>query len=172
MKSVKKLAVAALLVIPTLAATVAFTQEDSRSRDREENFREYVTLLRGNIKAQRRDIITQLMQFDTGDAAKFWPVFDQYDAELNKFGDGRAELIIEYAKHYDNLTNDKADKLMSRAFELEAQRVTLKKKYFDIMKVSIGATQAAKFFLIENQMQHIIDLQISAELPIVQTASK
>lgn len=100
MKSVKKIVVAALLVIPTLAATVAFTREDSSSRDREENFREYVTLLRGNLKAQRRDIITQLMQFDTDDAA------------------------------------------------------------------------AAKFFLIENQMQHIIDLQISAELPIVQTPSK
>jgi hypothetical protein len=48
----------------------------------------------------------------------------------------------------------------------------LKKKYFDKMKTEIGATQSAKFFLIENQMQHIVDLQISAELPTVQTASK
>jgi hypothetical protein len=40
------------------------------------------------------------------------------------------------------------------------------------MKKAIGAGQAAKFYLIENQIQHIVDLQISAELPTVKTASK
>jgi hypothetical protein len=173
MKSAKILAVAALFVLPMLTAKIAFTQTQEDSfQTREQNFREYVTLLRGNIKAERRGIIKQLMQFDADDAAKFWPTFDQYDAELNKFGDGRAELIVEYARNYENLTDEQADKLMSKAFELEAQRAMLKKKYFDIMKTSIGAVQAAKFFLIENQMQHIVDLQISAELPVVQTASK
>jgi hypothetical protein len=47
----------------------------------------------------------------------------------------------------------------------------LKKKYFDKMKTTLSATQAAKFFLVENQIQHIVDLQISAGLPVVQTAS-
>jgi hypothetical protein len=41
---------------------------------------------------------------------------------------------------------------MSKALELEAERAMLKKKYFDIMKESIGAARAAKFFLIENQI--------------------
>lgn len=174
MKSAKPLLVAALFVVPTFAASVAFTQtqEDSSSQSREQNFREYVTLLRADVKTQRKGIITQLMQFDDADSAKFWPIFDQYDTELAKIGDGRLELIIDYAKNYENLSDAEADKLMSKAFELEAQRAMLKKKYFDKMKTEIGSTQSAKFFLIENQMQHIVDLQISAELPTVQTASK
>ena len=172
MKSTKKLVIAALFVAPVFTAAVAFTQEDSNKAAREQNLREYVTLLRADIKAQRRDIIKQLMDFDAIDSAKFWAEFDQYDAELTKIGVGRTELIIDYARHYDTLTGEQADKLMSRAFDLETQRALLKKKYFDKMKKSIGATQAAKFFLIENQMQHIIDLQIFAGLPVVQTASK
>jgi hypothetical protein len=171
MKSAKTFMTVALFVVPAFAASVAFTQ-DATFSEREQNFREYVTLLRADVKAERKGIITQLMQFDEADAAKFWPLFNQYDGELTKIGEGRTELIIDYAKNYENLTNEQADALMSKAFELEAQRAVLKKKYFDKMKTAISATEAAKFFLIENQMQHIIDLQISAELPTVQTASK
>ena len=80
-------------------------------------------------------------------------------------------ILVDYARKYENLTNEQADALMNKAFELEAQRATLKKKYFDRMKTALSATQAAKFFLVENQLQHIVDLQISAGLPVVQTAS-
>jgi len=170
MKSTKKLIVPVLLILPMLAASLGRTQEESFDA-REQNFRAYVTLLRADIKAQRKDIITAIMQFSDSDAAKFWPIFEQYDAELARIGDGRTQLIIDYARNYENLTDEEADRLMSKAFELEAQRATLKKKYFDKMKTALSATQATKFFLVENQMQHIVDLQISASLPVVQTAS-
>jgi hypothetical protein len=169
MKRAKAFVVVALFVVPVLLVSVAFTQ-DSSFQSRELNFREYMTLLRGDVKAERRNIITQMMQFDDQEAAAFWPIFEQYDAELAKIGDGRVNLIVDYARNYENLTDDQADALMSRAFELEAQRAVLKKKYFDKMKTALSATQAAKFFLVENQMQHIVDLQISAMLPTVQTA--
>jgi hypothetical protein len=154
-----------------ITAAVALTQ-DKDFNTREQNFRVYTKLLRSDLKTQRKEIITELMQLDNEDAAEFWPIFEQYDRELTKIGDGRLELIVEYARNYENLTNDQADALMSKAFELEAQRAQLKKKYFDKMKVVLSATQATRFFLIENQIQHIIDLQISSELPVTQTASK
>jgi hypothetical protein len=161
----------ALLAVPLWATPVALTQDES-SNTREQNFRAYAMLLRADLKTQRKEIITELMQFDDEDAAKFWPLFEQYDAELSKIGDGRMELIVEYARNYENLTNDQADSLMSKAFELEVQRAQLKKKYFDRMKEALSATQATRFFLVENQIQHIIDLQISSGLPVAKTASK
>jgi hypothetical protein len=170
MRPARKLIVAALLILPAIAASLGRTQEESFDA-REQNFRAYVTLLRADIKAQRKDIITAIMQFSDSDAAKFWPIFKQYDSELTRIGNGRTQLIVDYARNYDSLTNEEADRLMSKAFELEAQRATLKKKYFDKMKMKLSATQAAKFFLVENQIQYIVDLQISASLPVVQTAS-
>jgi len=156
--------------LAAVAASIGRAQEESFDA-REQNFRAYVTLLRPDIKAERKDIINAIMQFNDSDATKFWPIFQQYDAELTTIGDGRMKLIVDYARNYENLTNEQADALMSKAFELEAQRAILKKKYFDKMKAQLSATQAAKFFLVENQIQHIIDLQISASLPVVQTAS-
>jgi len=162
--------VIAIVALAAVAASIGRAQEESFDA-REQNFRAYVTLLRTDIKAERKDIINAIMQFNDSDATKFWPIFQQYDAELTTIGDGRMKLIVDYARNYENLTNEQADALMSKAFELEAQRAILKKKYFDKMKAQLSATQAAKFFLVENQIQHIIDLQISASLPVVQTAS-
>jgi hypothetical protein len=171
MKSKKALMVVMAVPLLLLSALVGLTQEASFGQ-REQNFREYVTLLRTDVKAERKNIITQMMQFDADDAAVFWPIFQEYDTELTEIGDGRVQLIMDYARNYENLSDDQADMLMTKAFELEGQRAVLKKKYFDRMKKAIGAGQAAKFYLIENQLQHIVDLQISAELPTVKTASK
>jgi hypothetical protein len=160
-----------VLAVPAVATAVALTQDEG-SKAQEQNFHAYAMLLRADLKTQRKEIITELMQFDDEDAAKFWPLFQEYDGALTKIGDGRLALIVEYARNYQNLTNDQADTLMSKAFELEAQRAELKKKYFDKMKAAVSATQAMRFFLIENQIQHIIDLQISSGLPVAQAASK
>lgn len=171
MKPARTLLIGMLLVVSAAAADLAFTQ-DQGSDAREQNFHAYAALLRADMKTQRKEIITELMQFDDEDAAKFWPLFQEYDGALTKIGDGRLALIVEYARNYQNLTNDQADTLMSKAFELEAKRAELKKKYFDEMKEAVSATQAMRFFLIENQIQHIIDLQISSALPVAQAASK
>jgi hypothetical protein len=170
MKSAGTVMVIAIVALAAVAASIGRAQEESFDA-REQNFRAYVTLLRPDIKAERKDIINAIMQFNDSDATKFWPIFQQYDAELTTIGDGRMKLIVDYARNYENLTNEQADALMSKAFELEAQRAILKKKFFDKMKAQLSATQAAKFFLVENQIQHIIDLQISASLPVVQTTS-
>ena len=172
MKPLRTFLTLALFLACAAVVAGAFKQEDASVQSREQNFREYVTLLRADIKAERKDIITQMMHFDTAEAEAFWPIFEQYDRELTKIGDVRVNLMVDYARDYENLTEDQADALMSKALDLEAQRVMLKKKYFDRMKTAISAAEAAKFFLVENQMQHLIDLQVSALLPTVQTASK
>jgi hypothetical protein len=107
MKSTKALMVVMLAPLLLFSALVGLTQGASFS-EREQNFREYVTLLRADVKAERKGIITQMMQFDADDAAASWPIFQQYDAELTKISDGRVQLIVDYARNYENLSDDQA----------------------------------------------------------------
>ena len=174
MKSVTRRLVVSLFVLPMLVATAAFTQsartnqEASATSDRELNLRAYTELLRADVKAKRVAIITEVMQFNDSEAATFWPLFRDYDHDLSKLGDTRVQLITDYIKNYDDITNEKADDLMSAALALETQRAELKKKHFDIMKKALSARTAARFFQVENQMQQVVDLQISANLPAMQ----
>ena len=42
-----------------------------------------------------------VMQLSAADAAKFWPIYEQYDEELAKLNDQRVANIQEYASSYD-----------------------------------------------------------------------
>jgi hypothetical protein len=168
MKSMKRVLIVVLFALPMLIGSAAFTQETSTSDNRELNLRAYTELLRADVKAERVAIITEIMQFSEADAATFWPLFRNYDYELSKLGDTRVQLISDYIKNYDDITNERADELATAAFTLESRRAELKKKHFDIMKNALSARIAARFFQVENQIQQVVDLQISANLPALQ----
>jgi hypothetical protein len=106
------------------------------------------------------------MQLDPDEAAKFWPIYRDYDAELSKLNDLRVANIEEYSRTYNQLTNEKADELVHNAMAFQRQREDLLAKYYDRVKQEMGAITAARFVQVENQLLLIIDLQIASSLPI------
>jgi len=133
----------------------------------DKNIQEYIELLRTNVRQQKAEIMGAVMQLDVDQAAKFWPIYSEYDAELTKLNDVRLANIQEYARNYDQMTDAKADELIQKAFEYRKHRSDLVAKCYGRVKASLGAVQAARFLQIEDQLLLIIDLQIESALPIV-----
>jgi flagellar biosynthesis chaperone FliJ len=133
----------------------------------EKNVQEYIELLRSDVRQQKAAIMGAVMQLDIDQAAKFWPIYSEYDAELTKLNNLRVANIQEYARHYDDMTDAKADELIQAAFEYRKQRSELVAKYYGRVKASLGAIQAARFLQVEDQLLLIIDLQIESALPVV-----
>ena len=131
------------------------------------NLTAYAELLRSDVRAQKVAIITEVMHFTETEDAAFWPIYREYDLEMAKLGDERVALIAEYASNYSNLTDAIAEKLASKALDLEARRQALKSKYFDRFKTALPPRTALRFLQVEHQLLLLIDLQISAALPIV-----
>ena len=131
------------------------------------NLTAYAELLRSDVRAQKVAIITEVMHFTEAEDAAFWPIYREYDLEMAKLGDERVALIAEYASNYSNLTDAIAEKLASKALDLEARRQALKSKYFDRFKTALPPRTALRFLQVEHQLLLLIDLQISAALPIV-----
>jgi hypothetical protein len=105
---------------------------------------------------------------DVDQAAKFWPIYSEYNAELTNLNNLRIANIDEYARTYDQMTDPKADELIQNAMNYRKQRSDLLAKYYDRVKASLGPIEAARFVQIEDQLLMIIDLQIASALPIVQ----
>ena len=133
---------------------------------------EYMQLLRSDVKTQRVAIVTEVMQLSGAEADKFWDVYRNYEFEASKIGDQRVALIKDYAAAYDSMTDEKAAELMGRAFAIDHERLALEKKYYGEFEKAVGATTAAKFMQVDNQLSLLIDLQISQSLPLVEKAVK
>jgi hypothetical protein len=130
------------------------------------NLTAYAELLRSDIRAQKVAILTQMMEFTEAEDAAFWPIYREYDGELAKLGDERVAMLADYARSYDTLTDDQADSLAKRALDLEARRQGVKAKYYDKVRAALKPRTALRFLQVEHQLQLLIDLQISAALPI------
>ena len=154
----------ALFVCAVAPAAAAQTAAETRDL----NLRAYVELLRSDIRSEKVAIITELMEFNEQEDAKFWPIYREYDTELSALNDQRVKLIADYAKNYESLSDADADRIAKGALDFEGKRATLKAKYFDRVKTALSAKRAAKFLQIENQILQLLDLQISASLPIVE----
>lgn len=135
---------------------------------RDANLRAYVELLRSDVRSQKIAILTEVMKFTEAEDAKFWPIYREYDTELSKINDDRLALIKEYAGNYEKMTDAVADRLARGALDLEARRNAVKLKYYDRFKSALSAKTAARFLQVENQILLLLDLQISASLPVVQ----
>ena len=133
----------------------------------DKNIQEYINLLRTNVRQQKAEIMGTMMQLSASDAAKFWPIYSEYDAELNKLNDMRAANIQEYARTYTQMTDEKADELIQKALAYDKQRAELLEKYYLRVKPQLGGITAARFVQIERQLLLTIDLQIDSSLPIV-----
>lgn len=137
----------------------------------QKNVKEYIELLRSNVRQQKAQIMGAVMQLDVDQSAKFWPIYSEYDAELTQLNNFRVSNIQEYARSYDQMTDAKADELIQNAFKYRKERSELLTKYYRRVKDALGGVQAARFLQVEDQLLLIIDLQIAASLPVVEQGS-
>ena len=144
--------------------------KDSEEQIKALNLSAYAELLRSDVRAEKVAIITEVMGFTDKEDEAFWPIYREYDLEMAKLGDERVALIAEYAKNYANVNDELADRLASKALELEARRQELKGQVYQKVKKALSPLTAARFLQVEHQLLLLIDLQIASSLPIAPPA--
>jgi len=63
------------------------------------NLEAYATLLHENVPDQKEQVLALVLFLNEADAAKFWPIYSQYEAELAKLDATAAASIDDYVKN-------------------------------------------------------------------------
>jgi hypothetical protein len=160
------------ITILALMTATGLRAQDKKIQDPAEsvelNDQAYIRLLRSDLRAKKEQIIKESMQLNDQQAAAFWPIYKQYDAEQTKLGDEKLAIVHDYAQDFLSMSDQKADQLAQRVMTLDEQRLALKKKYYEILKKALPTVLVVRFFQVENQIQLLVDLQIASNLPIIE----
>ena len=127
-----------------------------------------IDLMRKDVRSQKKQIIAADLQLTDAEAVKFWPVYDQYTAELVKINDAKYAAIKDYATNYDTLTDDKALSLTRQILGVDQSVAQLRQKYVPIIGNVISGKKTALFFQLDRRLVALIDLQLAAAIPMVQ----
>ena len=167
----KRIALVLLLAALSMAALPAQNVAKPES-GQDMNIREYIELLRTDVKKQKTQIMSDVMALDASQAAAFWPVYKQFETDNTKIGDQILELVKSYAANYGSMTPDVADQLATKLLGIEQQRNNLKRTYYGKFKTALDPITAARFLQVENQLENLTDLQIAARLPVINGSEK
>ncbi len=152
----------------TPAATSAAPASSSASSgSSKQNLAEDIKLLRKDVRAEKSKIMGAAMGLDAEQSKKFWPIYKDYDKQLTKLNDVRLGNILEYAKTYDNMTENKADEIVNGAIAYRKKRMDLLANTYDKVRAALGAPLAARFLQVEDTLLNLIDLQIQSNLPLM-----
>ena len=77
-------------------------------------------LLLATIRQNRRALVGVNLNLSAEEAAKFWPLYDKYQKEVNATGDRAAAVIEDYTANYRTLSNEKALQLLNDYLAAEA----------------------------------------------------
>ena len=152
--------------VTSTAALAAGTAPDHHEGE-EQDIQQLIDLMRKDVRAEKADIVAKTMELSADEAAIFWPAYKQYEAELKVLGDERLAIITDYANSIDTLTEEKAKDLITRAVALEGKEHALKERHLEELLAVLPAKVVARFFQIEGRINNLIDLELSAQIPLV-----
>ncbi len=128
----------------------------------------YLSLLRKDLRSEKKQLVAANMNLTEAEAVKFWPVYDQYIAEGAKLYDARVTLVKEYAANYEKLTDAQAKSLNKRSIDIDESTTRLRQKYVPLVAKVLPGKKSALFFQIDKRLALLIDLQLASEIPMVE----
>jgi len=125
-------------------------------------------LLRKDLRSKRKQLIAANLVLTDTEAAKFWPVYDQYIGELITINDRKFGLIQEYADNWGKLTNDQSLLFTRNWLEMDIAIAQLRQKYVPMVAKVLEGRKTATFFQLDRRIAMMMDLQVSSQMPLVQ----
>ena|SRR5215468_4664336 len=153
-----------LILVLTAASHTAFTQTEA---DKNANVDKEISLLRHDLRSDKKKIIAANVPLTEAEATKFWPVYDQYTDEIRKNNDQLLAIIKEYAANQATLTDDQALNMVKRWADVQVSLAQTRQKYIPVFAKVLPGKKAALFLQLDHRLYMLIDIQTTSDIPLV-----
>jgi hypothetical protein len=153
----KKLVLAVSLVVLSFGIVVADDETD-----------DFIELLRSDLRADKQALVELTMDLNEADANIFWPIYKKYEAERTALGDRMVKLIKSYPGAVNVTEVTTVAMLGDEWFKIQEERVKMMKKYYKQVSKQPAPRVAVRWVQIEHRLTLLINLQLAAEVPLVE----
>jgi alpha-galactosidase/6-phospho-beta-glucosidase family protein len=127
-------------------------------------------IIHEKLKADKKLIVAKYMELTESEAKRFWPVYEDYQNDLQKIHERLGALLSSYAADYrsQSLTDEKARKLLDEWISLEQDEVKQRSAYASKVVKALPGKKAARYLQIENEYRMLMRYDLAATVPLVQ----
>ncbi|MGZ3635215.1 MAG: hypothetical protein ACXWMO_05460 [Syntrophales bacterium] len=124
-------------------------------------------LVREKLQADKKLFIAENMQLSEAEAKAFWPVYESYQKDMDKIMERTKNLIDDYAKNYETMTDATAKKLTDELLAIENDRLKLRKAYLLKFRKVLSDKKVARFYQLENTSFAVMNYRAAEVIPLV-----
>ena len=127
-----------------------------------------MNMLRKDLRSKRKQLIAANLKLTDTEAAKFWPVYDQYVTELIAINDKKFAVIQDYADNWGKLTDQQSLSFIRQWTDSDIAAAQLRQKYVPIVSKVLDGKKTATFMQLDRRLAMMIELQVASQMPLVQ----
>lgn len=126
-------------------------------------------ILLDKVKADKKLVVAANLDLNDAEAKAFWPIYEEYQKELQAINGRLGKTILAYADAYNKkaLTDDVAKQLTNEALAIDQDELTLRKTYAAKLNGVLPAMKVARYIQIENKIRAAVRYELAAGIPLV-----
>ena len=167
MRKVWKLAAVGWMIVSSGFAQQSSAQGKPAVTDKPANNLE---IMHDKLKADKKLIVAKYMDLTESEAKKFWPVYEEYQGDLQKTNQRLRGLLESYAADYRNksMNDEKAKKLLDEWIAIEQEEGKRRSAFAPKVLQALPVKKAARYLQIENEYRTLLRYDLAATVPLVQ----
>jgi hypothetical protein len=124
-------------------------------------------LVREKIQTDKKLFIAQNMNLTESEAKVFWPVYENYQKDLEKLVDKTVKLIENYSANYQTMTEEAAKELINGYLAIEGERVALMKSFLPKFRKVLPEKKVTRYYQLENKIDAVVNYGLAKQIPLV-----
>jgi hypothetical protein len=124
-------------------------------------------IVKEKIRTDKKLFIATNMQLTESEAKAFWPVYDAYQAEIDKLRDREVKLIEKFAANYQTMSNDVAKNLLNDSLSIDSDHMKLRQSYLAKFQGGLPDTKVARYYQLESKIDAVLEYELATRIPLV-----
>ena len=134
--------------------------------------RQEIAAGRAEIQANRQAVVGEALPLTEEEAKVFWPMFREYRGEMAKVGDRFVELVLNYAKNLDTMTDAQAAAMLDESLAIQKEELKIKQSWLPKFRKVLSPKSVMRFYQIESKLDTILRFEAAAQIPLVESVTK
>ena len=122
---------------------------------------------RSELMARRADVMAKGLTLTAEQAAKFWPLFEQFQKEQDLVVGDQIKATDEYARNYEHLTDEAALAYLNMLLTRDKRMYDLRVKWLAKFKEVIPPAMAARAIQLDRRLGNVTQVQLSQRIPLI-----
>ena len=158
-------------VLGLFLAVAAVTSVSAKGGDSDILSDQELANARVMLQEGRETIIREDLRMTADEEAGFWPLYEDYRADMMPIQDRYIALIADYMRQYESgeLTDEDAEEMLEGYFDIKSDLLRKRKKYVRQFRKILPMLKVARFYQLENKMNAAIDAELALLVPLVES---